>query len=72
VRAELPTEAEPPVVEIQRADRPYASFYLSFTSTDRDVPAVTDWLVRIASEPDHVGMLQLPEGARITASLTSA
>jgi multidrug efflux pump len=46
VRAELPAEAEPPVVEIQRADRPYASFYLSFTSTDRDVPAVTDWLVR--------------------------
>src|SRR5687768_7364795 len=46
VRAELPGEAEPPVVEIQRADRPYASFYLSFTSTDRDVPAVTDWLVR--------------------------
>ena len=46
VRSELPSEAEPPAVEIQRADRPYASFYLSFTSTDRDVPAVTDWLVR--------------------------
>jgi len=46
VRAELPAEAEPPTVEIQRADRPYASFYLSFTSTERDVPAVTDWLAR--------------------------
>src|SRR5687768_17874289 len=46
VRSELPAEAEPPTVEIQRADRPYASFYLSFTSTERDVPAVTDWLVR--------------------------
>jgi multidrug efflux pump len=46
VRAELPAEAEPPVVEVQRADRPYASFYLSFTSTERDVPAVTDWLLR--------------------------
>jgi multidrug efflux pump len=46
VRAELPPEAEPPVVEVQRADRPYASFYLSFTSTERDVPAVTDWLLR--------------------------
>jgi multidrug efflux pump len=46
VRAELPAEAEPPVVEVQRADRPYASFYLSFTSTERDVPAVTDWLSR--------------------------
>ena len=39
VRSELPAEAEPPVVEVQRADRPYASFYLSFTSTERDVPA---------------------------------
>jgi multidrug efflux pump len=46
VRAELPAEAEPPVVEIQRADRPYATFYLSFTSSERDVPAVTDWLIR--------------------------
>jgi multidrug efflux pump len=46
VRSELPSEAEPPVVEVQRADRPYATFYLSFTSTERDVPAVTDWLAR--------------------------
>ena len=46
VRSELPAEAEPPVVEVQRADRPYASFYLSFTSTERDVPAITDWLAR--------------------------
>ncbi len=46
MRSELPAEAEPPVVEVQRADRPYASFYLSFTSTERDVPAMTDWLLR--------------------------
>src|ERR687887_174008 len=46
VRSELPAEAEPPVVEVQRADRPYASFYLSFTSTARDIPALTDWLTR--------------------------
>ncbi len=46
VRAELPEEAEPPVVEVQRADRPYASFYLSFTSSERDIPALTDWLSR--------------------------
>jgi multidrug efflux pump len=46
VRSELPSEAEPPVVEIQRTDRPYASFYLSFTSSERDTPAVTDWLLR--------------------------
>jgi multidrug efflux pump len=46
VRSELPAEAEPPQVEVQRADRPYASFYLSFTSTARSVPEVTDWLLR--------------------------
>jgi multidrug efflux pump len=46
VRSELPAEAEPPVVDVQRADRPYASFYLSFTSTERTIPAVTDWLSR--------------------------
>ena len=46
VRSELPPEAEPPVIEVQRADRPYASFYLSFSSTERSVPAVTDWLLR--------------------------
>ncbi len=46
VRSELPGEAEPPAVEVQRADRPYATFYLGFTSTEREVPAVTDWLSR--------------------------
>ncbi|HSL69750.1 MAG TPA: efflux RND transporter permease subunit, partial [Longimicrobiales bacterium] len=46
VRSELPAEAEPPQVEVQRSDRPYASFYLSFTSSERDVPAITDWLTR--------------------------
>jgi multidrug efflux pump len=46
VRSELPAEAEPPAVEVQRADRPYATFYLSFTSSERNVPAITDWLSR--------------------------
>ena len=46
VRSELPSEAEPPQVEVQRADRPYASFYLSFSSHQRDIPAITDWLAR--------------------------
>jgi multidrug efflux pump len=46
VRSELPSDAEPPVVEVQRADRPYASFYLSFSSSKRDIPATTDWLAR--------------------------
>ncbi len=41
VRSELPAEAEPPVVEVQRADRPYATFYISFSSTERSLPAIT-------------------------------
>jgi multidrug efflux pump len=46
VRSELPAEAEPPAVEVQRDDRPYATFYLSFTSSQRTVPQITDWLTR--------------------------
>jgi multidrug efflux pump len=46
VRSELPQQAEPPVVEVQRADRPYATFYLSFTSSERTLPEITDWLTR--------------------------
>jgi multidrug efflux pump len=46
VRAELPAEAEPPVVDIQRSDRPYATFYLSFASPDRNASELTDWLMR--------------------------
>jgi len=46
VRSELPSEAEPPSIEVQRADRPYATFYLSFTSHERSVSEMTDWLSR--------------------------
>jgi len=46
VRSELPSEAEPPSVAVQRADRPYASFYLSFTSDERSLAEVTDYLTR--------------------------
>jgi multidrug efflux pump len=46
IRSELPPDAEPSMAEIERTDRPYGSFYLSFTSTQRDVPAITDWLAR--------------------------
>ncbi|HEX5779334.1 MAG TPA: glutathione S-transferase family protein [Xanthobacteraceae bacterium] len=35
-------------------------------------PALTDWLARLAAEPGHVGMTQLPEGARIANSYTNA
>jgi multidrug efflux pump len=46
VRSELPAEAEPPVVDVRRADRPYATFYLGFTSSERTVPELSDWLAR--------------------------
>ncbi len=46
VRRQLPAEAEPPQIELQRADRPYASFYISFTSDKLNISALTDWLNR--------------------------
>lgn len=46
VRSELPAEAEPPMIDVQRADRPYATFYLSFTSPQRGLAELTDWLTR--------------------------
>lgn len=46
VRSELPSEAEPPTIELVRADRPYATFYLSFTSDQFSLPALTDYLTR--------------------------
>lgn len=46
VRSELPSESEPPSIELLRADRPYASFYLSFTSDDFEISQLTDYLAR--------------------------
>ena len=46
VRRQLPAEAEPPAIELQRADRPYASFYISFTSDEISISALTDWINR--------------------------
>ncbi len=46
VRSELPAEAEPPTIELIRADRPYASFYLSFTSDQFNLAQLTDYLTR--------------------------
>jgi multidrug efflux pump len=46
VRSELPPEAESPVIEIQRADRPFATFYLSFTSDVMNLTQLTDYLAR--------------------------
>lgn len=46
VRRELPAEAEPPQVDLTRADRPYASFYISFSSSEMSISQMTDWLIR--------------------------
>jgi multidrug efflux pump len=67
IRSELPAEVESPVVEVQRTDRPYATFYVSVTSETMTPPELTDYLSReiqprLATLPDvqRVGL----EGAR--------
>ncbi|MBL9119155.1 MAG: efflux RND transporter permease subunit [Phycisphaerae bacterium] len=46
VRSELPPEAESPIIQIQRADRPFATFYVSFTSDTLDLTRLNDYLAR--------------------------
>ena len=46
IRSELPAEVESPVVEVQRADRPYATFYVSVTSDAMTQSQLTDYLSR--------------------------
>jgi len=46
VRSELPQESESPVIDIQRTDRPFATFYLSFTAQNMDLSQLTDYLAR--------------------------
>jgi multidrug efflux pump len=46
IRSELPQEIESPVVEVQRADRPYATFYVSVTSEGMTPSQLTDYLTR--------------------------
>ncbi len=67
IRSELPQEIESPVIEVQRADRPYATFYVSVTSETLTPPEITDYLSRniqprLSTIPDvqRVGL----EGAR--------
>ena len=67
IRSELPAEAESPLVEVQRADRPYATFYVSVTSATMTPPQLTDYVSRqiqprLSTIPDvqRVGL----EGAR--------
>lgn len=46
VRSRLPASAEAPSVDIQRTDKPYATFYISFTSDQLDLRQINDFLVR--------------------------
>jgi multidrug efflux pump len=46
IRSELPQEIESPVVEVQRADRPYATFYVSVISKAMSPSELTDYLTR--------------------------
>ena len=46
VRSQLPPEAESPVVDIQRTDKPYATFYVSFTSDTLSLTQLNEYLVR--------------------------
>jgi len=46
VRSELPQEAESPVIEIQRTDKPYATFYISLTTTSLTLPQLNDYMAR--------------------------
>lgn len=47
VRADLPPEAEVPIINIESADSQFASAYLSFTSDILQQNEITDYLVRI-------------------------
>jgi multidrug efflux pump len=46
VRSRLPAVAEAPAVDIQRTDKPYATFYISFTSHVMSLMQMNDYLVR--------------------------
>lgn len=46
IRSELPNEAEPPSVHVQRADRPYATFYISVRSDRMSRSQVTEYITR--------------------------
>ncbi len=46
IASELPEEAEPPAIEIQRADRPQATFYVAVTSEKRSLAEVSEYLAR--------------------------
>ncbi|MCK6478013.1 MAG: efflux RND transporter permease subunit, partial [Phycisphaerales bacterium] len=46
VRSQLPPESESPSIEITRTDKPYATFYISCTSSMLDMTQLTEYLSR--------------------------
>ncbi|MFN7022440.1 MAG: efflux RND transporter permease subunit [Phycisphaerales bacterium] len=46
VRSEIPAEAESPVIQITRTDKPYATFYIAFSSDELTPSQLNDYLVR--------------------------
>jgi len=47
VRNDLPPEAEAPIIELETADNQFAAVYLSFSSSNLDQNAITDYLIRV-------------------------
>lgn len=46
IASDLPEEAEPPAIEVRRADRPQATFYVAVTSDMRSRAEITEYLAR--------------------------
>lgn len=46
IRFELPEQAEDPAITVQRADRPYATFYLDVDAQEMSKAEITDFLTR--------------------------
>lgn len=46
VRSELPAGVESPVIDIQRTDKPYATFYISLTTKSMSLPQLNDYMSR--------------------------
>ncbi|MCC6764231.1 MAG: efflux RND transporter permease subunit [Deltaproteobacteria bacterium] len=46
ISSDLPEEAEPPAIEVRRADRPQATFYIAVTSSERSLAEISEYLAR--------------------------
>ncbi len=46
IASDLPEEAQPPAIEVRRADRPQATFYVAVTSDQRSRAEISEYLAR--------------------------